>query len=590
LVSKDTGYKDKNQMKVSSVSWKIGGKAGDGIITAGLIFSKMFARKGYFIVDCNEYPSVIKGGHNSYTVRISSSEVSSTVRDINILIALDEETVRIHQEEVSYGGYVIYDDGSFDISDYKKARKDINYILVPFSRMISELKVPGIVRSSISLGASVALLNCDIEILKEVLSGVFNEKGPEVVEMNVKLAELGCKYIKEKLKLSAYELEIVKPVNKILVTGNDAVFLGAVRAGCKFYAAYPMTPSSSILNSFALAENDFNIITKQAEDDLAVINMVLGASYAGVRAMAATSGGGFSLMSEGIGSAAMTETPIVIVLCQRPAPATGMPTWTEQGDLLFACHASHGEFPRVVMAPGDPEECFYLTGRAFNFADKYQIPVIIMLDKYLSESHFSYDRFDFKNIEVNRGELITDSNDINGEYKRYADTDDGISPRTIPGVKDGVHIANSDEHDQYGYSNEDSHNRKIMVDKRFKKMKKLTEEVPPPRIYGPPDAEITIWSWGSCKGPILEAMKILNKKEKKVNFVHFTYLCPFDGDVIGGIINESNKNVIVENNKTSQLSKIIMMNTGYKIKNKILKYSGRQFLPEEVASGIEKIE
>ena len=577
-------------MKVSNISWKIGGKAGDGIITAGLIFSKMFARKGYFVVDCNEYPSLIRGGHSSYTVRIGSGEVFSISKDINILVALDEETVRIHQEEVLYGGYIVCDDDSFDSTGFKKERKDINYVPVPFSRIISELKVPEIGKNSISLGASAALLNYDIEVLKEVITYIFSEKSPETVELNVKLSELGYKYVREKLKLSAYELEIVKPANKILVTGNDAVFLGAVRAGCKFYAAYPVTPSSSILHSFASVENDFNIITKQAEDDIAVINMVLGASYAGVRAMAATSGGGFSLMNEGIGSAAMTETPIVIVLCQRPAPATGMPTWTEQGDLLFACHASHGEFPRVIMAPGDPEECFYLTGRAFDLADRYQIPVVIMLDKYLSENHFSYNKFDFKNITVNRGKLITSSSDINKEYNRYADTDNGISPRTIPGVRGGVYIANSDEHNQYGYSDENSRNRKIMVDKRFKKMKKLIEEIPSPRIYGLPDAEITIWGWGSCKGPVLEAMNILNQKEKKVNFIHFTYLYPFDSEIVSGIIKESNKNIIVENNKTSQLSKIITMNTGYKIKNKILKYSGRQFLPEEIVSGVEKIE
>lgn len=577
-------------MKVSSVSWKIGGEAGYGIMTAGLIFSKIFARKGYFVVDCNEYPSLIRGGHNSYTVRISSNEIFSINKSINILVALNEETIKIHQEEVSYGGYIVYDDGSFDIANFKRARKDINYVVIPFSKIISELGVPEIMINNISLGASAALLNYDMEILKDIIKDVFRGKGSEIVDLNIKSSELGYKYVKEKLRLNAYELEIVKPVNKILVTGNDAVFLGAVRAGCKFYAAYPMTPSSSILHSFASVENDFNIVTKHAEDEIAVINMVLGASYAGVRAMAATSGGGFSLMNEGIGSAAMTETPVVIVLCQRPAPATGLPTWTEQGDLLFACHASHGEFLRVIIAPGDPEECFYLTGKAFNLADRYQIPVIIMLDKYLSESHFSCDRFDFKNITVNRGKLITDSGDINGEYKRYSDSSDGISPRAIPGIEDGIHIANSDEHNQYGYSDESAHNRKTMVDKRFKKIKKLIEEIPPPRIYGPTDAEITIWSWGSCKGPILEAMNILNRKEKKVNLIHFTYLYPFDSDVISGIISENNKNIVVENNKTSQLSKIIMMNTGYRIKNKILKYSGRQFLPEEIISGIEKME
>lgn len=577
-------------MKVSSVSWKIGGEAGYGIMTTGLIFSRIFARKGYSVVDYNEYPSLIRGGHNTYTLRISSGEIFSIKKDVNILVALNKETIKLHQEEVSYGGYIVYDDKIVDVTDFKKERKDINYVMVPFSRIISELEVPEIMINNISLGASAALLNYDIEILKDTIRDVFSRKGEEIVNLNIKSAELGYKYVKEKLKLNAYELEIVKPVNKILVTGNDAVFLGAVRAGCKFYAAYPMTPSSSILHSFASAENDFNIVTKHAEDEIAVINMVLGASYAGVRAMAATSGGGFSLMNEGIGSAAMTETPLVVVLSQRPAPATGMPTWTGQEDLLFACHASHGEFLRVIIAPGDPEECFYMTGRAFNIADKYQIPVIIMLDKYLSESHFSFDRFDFKNITVNRGKMITSGREIKGEYKRYSNTRDGISPRTIPGVEDGIHIANSDEHDQYGYSDDSPRNRKTIVDKRFMKIKKLVEEIPPPRIYGPTDAEITIWSWGSCKGPIMEAMDTLNQKEKRVNLIHFTFLYPFDCDVINGIIRENNKNIVVENNKTSQLSKLIMMNTGYRIKNKILKYSGRQFLPEEIINGIEKIE
>jgi 2-oxoglutarate/2-oxoacid ferredoxin oxidoreductase subunit alpha len=577
-------------MKVSNLSWKLGGEAGYGILSSGLVFSKIFAKKGYFVIDNDEYPSMIKGGHCTYTSRISSSEIFSINKNINVLVALNKETVDLHQNEVTYGGYIIYDDGIMGINEFRKARRDINYIALPFYRMVSELKAPAVMISSICLGASVALLNYDLEILKNVIKESFIQKGSEIANLNVKLSELGYKYIKEKLKLNAYELEIVKPSGKILLTGNDAVFLGAVRAGCKFYAAYPATPSSSILHSFASIENDYNIVTKNAEDDIAVINMALGASFAGVRAMASTSGNGFSLMGEGIGSAAMTETPIVIVLCQRPAPATGMPTWTEQGDLLSAANASHGEFLRVILAPGDPEECFYLTGRAFNLADKYQIPVILMLDKYLSESHFSYDKFDFKNITVDRGKLLTESKDIDDGYARYIDTDDGVSPRAIPGIEGGIFIANSDEHDIYGYSDDSAHNRKTMVDKRFRKMEKLIEEIPPPRIYGPADAEMTIWSWGSCKGPILEAMSLLNQKEKKVNFIHFTYLYPFDEEVVSGIMGRTNKNIIVENNKTSQLAKIITMSTGYKIKNKILKYSGRQFLPEEIVGSIEKIE
>lgn len=576
-------------MKVSNLNWKIGGEAGFGILSTGKIFSKIFTKKGYSVIDNNEYSSLIRGGHNTYTTRISSNEIFSTSKNINILVALNEETIRLHQEEVTYGGYIVYDEDDCNIGDFKKARKDINYVMVPFSKIISELGAPKVMINNVSLGASVALINYDLEILKNVIKDIFGRKGSEIVNLNIKSSELGYKYVKEKLKINIYELEIVKPVSKMLVTGNNAVFLGAVRSGCKFYAAYPMT-SSSILNLFASIEDDYNIVTKQAEDEMAAINMAIGASFAGARAMVATSSGGFSLMNEGISSAAMTETPIVIVLCQRPAPATGLPTWTEQGDMLFAVHSSHGEFLRVVIAPGDPEECFYLTGEAFNLADKYQIPVIIMLDKYLSESHFSYEKFDFKNITVDRGKLLSKSKDIDGKYRRYFNTDDGISPRVIAGIEGGIHIANSDEHNEEGYSEECAHNRKIMVDKRFRKIKKLIEEIPPPRIYGPIDTEITIWSWGSCKGPILEAMNILNQKEKKVNLIHFTYLYPFDSESIEGIIGENNKNVVVENNKTAQLAKIIMMNTGYRIKNKILKYSGRQFLPEEIISGIEKIE
>lgn len=576
-------------MKVESICWKIGGEAGYGIMSTGLMFSKIFTKKGYFVVDGNEYPSLIRGGHNTYTVRVSSKNISSVVENINILVALNKKTIEIHQDELSYGGYILYDGEEYSIDKIKKERKDINYIIVPFSKILSDIGAPKVMINNVSLGASVAVLNYDLEVLKSVIKETFSGKGDKVIELNTKAAELGYRYVREKLKVMAYELDIVKPGSKILVTGNDAVFLGAVRAGCKFYAAYPMTPSSSILHSFASVENDYNIITKHAEDEIAVINMAIGASFAGARSMVATSGGGFSLMNEGIGCAAMTETPIVVVLCQRPAPATGLPTWTEQGDMLFAIHASHGEFLRVVMAPGDPKECFYLTGKAFNLAEKYQIPVIVMLDKYLSESHFSLDKFDFKEIEVDRGSLISDSKKVEDDFRRYADTADGISPRVICGLEGGVHIANSDEHDEYGYSEENAQNRKNMVDKRFRKVTRLVEDIPPPNLYGPLDAEITIWSWGSTKGPIMEAMKILNHEQKKVNLVHFNYLYPFTAEFAKDILDKSNKNVVVENNKTSQLSKLIMMNTGFKIGNKILKYSGRQFLPGEIVKGIEEL-
>ena len=294
-------------------------------------------------------------------------------------------------------------------------------------------------------------------------------------------------------------------------------------------------------------------------------------------------------MNEAIGSAAITETPLVVVLSQRPAPATGLPTWTEQGDMLFATHASHGEFLRIIIAPGDIEECFYLTGMAFNLAEKFQVPVIILLDKYLSESHFTCEKLNFKEIEVDRGLLYTKNDEIPSDFKRYKITDSGVSPRTVLGVERGQHIANSDEHNEYGFSEEDSTNRKNMTDKRFKKINSLVDNILKPNFYGPEEAEITIWSWGSCKGPILEAMKVLNFEEKKVNFIHFNFLYPFTLDFVHALIEKTNKNVVVENNKTSQLSKLIMLNIGFKIKNKILKYNGRQFEPEDIITALREI-
>ncbi len=577
-------------LRAENISIRIGGAAGYGIMAAGYMLSKVFAKKGYYVIDSNEYPSLIRGGHNTYTIRVSTNPVYSVSKNLDILIALDKQTIDLHREEVSYGGHILYDQQDFSSEEMKKSRKDINYLAVPFTKIIEQIEAPSVVRNQVSLGAILALIDISLDTLGTVVKETFMPKGEKVVNLNSRAADLGYKYIKEKLNHSSpYTLEIVKHKSKMLVTGNDAVFLGGVRAGCKFFAAYPMTPSSSILHAFASAENEYNIVTKHAESELAVINMAMGASFAGARSMVATSGGGFSLMNEGLSAAAMTETPIVVVLSQRPAPATGLPTWTEQGDMLFAIHAAHGEFLRVVMAPGDPQECFYMTGQAFNLAEKYQIPVIILLDKYLSENHFACEKFDPAKIKVDRGTLIADSSELADDYQRYEKTKDGVSARVVSGLEGGIHIANTDEHDPYGFSSDDPNNRKDMMDKRFNKIKKLVKDLHPPKIYGPPEAEITCWSWGSCKGPILEAMKTLNREQKKVNLVHFNLLYPFLIEPVMKIIKDSNRNVIIENNKTSQLGKLIMMNTGLKFNSRILKYSGRQFLPGEIVSGIEQL-
>jgi 2-oxoglutarate/2-oxoacid ferredoxin oxidoreductase subunit alpha len=577
-------------MKVTNITWRIGGQAGCGIDDAGKIFSRMFSRKGYSVIDNIEYPSLVRGGHSTYISRLNSGEIFSLNREINILAALDQRTVELHQDEVIFSGYVLYDGDRYRLKENLNIRKDINYISVPFQRIAAEQGLLNIMIGNIVLGSSLALINYDLASAVDTIKDILNNRERKKIEASSRALELGYKYIKDKLKIKAYELEIVKPDAKLLVTGNDAVFLAGVRSGCKFYAECPAPQSCSIYDLFAAAEDHFNIVTRNAEDEIEAMNIAIGASFAGVRTMVSTSGAGFSLISEGLGCAAITEIPVVIILQQRPAPAAGLPTWTEQGDMLFSLYGSNGEFPRVIIAPGDPEECFYLTGRALSIAEKYQIPVIIVLDKYLSEGHFTFTKFDIKKIKADRDNIYLSERDIPGDYLRYNDTSSGVSPRPIVGLKKGIYIANSEEHDRYGFSEEDAHNRKRMEDKRFRKVKGLLDEIQPPKKYGPVTADLTIWSWGSSKGPILEAIKILNREEKKVNFIHFTYLYPFDFEIIEKYINESSKHVVVENNKTAQLSKLIALYTGYRIGNKILKYSGRQFLPEEIVESIEKIE
>jgi 2-oxoglutarate/2-oxoacid ferredoxin oxidoreductase subunit alpha len=576
-------------MIIKNFNWKIGGPAGFGIMSAGQIFSRAFTRNGYNVIDGNEYPSLIKGGHNAYTVRVSSEKIYSLSGNLDILVALDKNSIRIHSKAVSPGGYIIYDEKDMGAAGEVGERKDITYFDLPMKEITDSINIPKIIRNNVALGSSLAFTDIELESLNSAVKDNFSRKGEEVVKSNLRAVELGYRYTKEKLGRIPFSLNKTRKEEKLLLTGNDSVFLGAVRAGCKFYAAYPMTPASSILHSFASVENEHNIIVKHAESEIAVVNMAIGASYAGVRSLLATSGGGFALMNEGLSAAAMTETPLVMVLCQRPAPATGLPTWTEQGDLLFAVHSSHGEFLRVVMAPGDPEEAFYMTGEAFNLAEKYQIPVIILLDKYLSESHFSYDSLDPSKIKIERGKYIRSEEELDDDYLRYRITDDGISPRAIPGIEKGPYIANTDEHDEYGFSDDSAQNRKNMVDKRFKKINRLIDEIPEPKKYGPDRAKVTIWSWGSCKGPVLEAINMMNGKKNMINLLHFNYIYPFRADAFEKNFDENNMNIIIENNKTAQFSKLIKMYTGKEIKTKILKYNGRQFLPEEIASAIDEL-
>ena len=579
-------------MKDNGLSWKIGGEAGYGIMTTGLIFAKVCSRAGLRVFDHIEYPSLIRGGHNTYQVRAEFEEVFSHVKHLDLLVALNEETIAKHKEELAPGGGIIYDGDVIPLSKEDLRREDVKLYHIPLLRLAEESGGRRIMINSVALGASVALIGFDFEMISDVIRDVYRGKAKETIEFNIKAAKLGYDHVKSKGMEKDFRRKMPKVAGKrrMLLTGNEAVGLGAIKAGCKFYAAYPMTPSSSILHFMASQERNFSLVVKHTEDEIAAINMAIGAGFAGARAMTATSGGGFSLMSEALGLAAMTETPIVVVVCQRPGPSTGLPTRTEQGDLKFVLHASQGDFPRFVIAPGDIEECFYKTIEAFNLGEKYQCPVILILDKYLSESHKTAEEFDVSGIKIDRGLLLSNEElERIEEFKRYEFTETGISPRTIPSQRRGIFTATGNEHDETGYLSEDKTVRTKMMDKRFRKFEQAEKEIPEPKLFGPKNAEVTIIAWGSTKGPVKEAMRLLDRDGVKANFLQILYISPFPTNTVSKIIETSKRTVIVENNKTAQLASLIKEKTGKEIEHKILKYDGRQFFPTEIYQRVKEV-
>ncbi len=566
-------------------------------MAAGTLLAKACSRGGLHVFINNEFPSLIKGGHNTSSVRVDTEEVLSHLETVDILVAMNKETVDLHLKEIVPGGGIIYDGDEIKLTREELKRKDLSLFSVPLLKIVRELGAELLLRNSVIVGASLAILDYDLELLIEAIRDSFGKKGEEIVEQNIKAAKKGYAFIKQNIcEECGYKLEKAEASERMLLSGNEAIVLGALKAGCKFYSAYPMTPVSAILHSMAEREKEFNLVVKQTEDELSAINMAIGASFAGVRSMVATSGGGFSLMVEALGLAAMTETPLVMVEGQRPGPSTGLPTKTAQGDLKFILSASQGEFLRILVAPGDREECFYQTFRAFNLAEKFQVPVIILIDKFLAEDYKTTSLFQHSHLKIERGKLPTrkELNNIT-EDKRYLDSKDGISPRAIPGQLKGMHVANSSEHDEFGCSHEASENLMPaqaitkMVDKRMRKLSFIENELSPPKLYGPEEAELTLVSWGSTKGPIFEAMKLLEKDGIKVNFLHILYLSPFPSGVVKKVLSSAKTVVDIENNRTAQLAEVIREKTGIYIENTVLKYDGRSFYPNFIYKKLKDI-
>ena len=576
----------------NSVTWKIGGEAGFGIISSGSMLARTFSRAGYHVLVTNEYPSLIRGGHNLVTARIGAEKFESLKRDLHVLVALNKETVDVHKDALHEGSVVLYDpkDHEWNASDFPPS---IVLLSVPFTQLVQDMKGEPVMRNTVALGASMAVFGVPFDGLAAVVRDQFKKKGQEIIDNNIAIAQAGYDSVKKNPagNDSLFLSPVAKKDGQLLVNASEAVGIGAVRAGLKFAAIYPMTPINALITFLADHAAALGIVYKQPEDEIAGIMMAIGASLAGVRSMVATSGGGFALMVEGLSFAGMIEVPLVIDLGMRVGPATGMPTWTEQGELQFAIHAGHGEFSRIVLAPADAADAYSLTIDAFNLADRYQIPVFVLTDKYINESQWCVPASFFKEpVSIDRGKLIKEQDlPADGSFQRYAlDTPDGVSPRSIPGMKHGQYYANSYEHDETGHVTENAGKRAAIVDKRLKKMTAMALDIQPPKVYGDEDPELTFVAWGSCRGPVLEAMKLLQKKGKKVRVVHFSWMYPFPADVTKKILFLKSRIIDVEQNATGQLASLIREHTGIEIIEKLLKYDGRPWLPEEIAEKVNK--
>jgi 2-oxoglutarate ferredoxin oxidoreductase subunit alpha len=564
----------------------VGGEAGQGVQSVGAVLARSFTREGLNVFADQDYESRVRGGHNFFRVRAKTGTLPAISTALDMLVALNKETVDLHRREVKDKGVIIY-----DTEQTKFEATDAFYFNVPFVRLAEEKAQNKLIANTVATGAALGLVNYDFNLLAGVLEEEFARHGGKTVEDNITAARAGYDFAQEHrrtFKVPEIRLPVVKK-HRLLLNGNEALSLGALVAGCKFVAGYPMTPSSPILEYIADKGRQYGTVMVHVEDEIAAMNMAVGAGYAGVRSMVATSGGGFALMVEGLALAGMTETPVVVVLGQRPGPATGLPTRTEQGELFFALHAGHGEFPRALFAPATAEDAFYTAARAFNLAEKYQTPVIILTDHYLVSSYATVDSFDLNRVTIERGELLTGEEANNfTDYKRHAVTASGVSPRALPGQSKALVVTDSDEHDEYGHMIEDAETRRQQVEKRLRKLKGLKQEITPPESHREKGAEITLIGWGSTYGAIREAAALLKEEGKAVNTLHFSQLWPFPAAATIAAIKKTRKNIVIESNATAQLASLIRRETGQKADATVLKYDGRPFSPQEIIDRLRR--
>ncbi|OIO45055.1 MAG: hypothetical protein AUJ41_01315 [Candidatus Pacebacteria bacterium CG1_02_43_31] len=572
---------------------KVVGESGQGVNSIGEVLAKALKDNGLFIFGYREYPSLIKGGDASYQIDINNQEIKSSSAQCDVLMCLVRSSFKKYLTSVRKNGSIIHSVVKLTLTpeeEFFVKENKINIEFIPAKDIAIELGGKRIMSNTIMLGAIWQIFGLEIRKMEDNIKEIFSKK-PDVIEINLKCLNAGFNY--DLSKLQRPKLEIRQTENfkdDLLMSGNHAISLGAIAAGVRVFYAYPMTPSSSILSYLSSVYHETGMIVKQIEDEISVANMAIGSMHMGARTMIATSGGGFDLMTEAVSLTGITETPFVCVIAQRPGPGTGLPTWTSASDLNLAIYSGHGEYTKCVIAAHDIASCYTVTQQAFNIAEKYQIPVIILTEKQIAESIFQVDKMP-QDIPIERHILEGEELKNITSLDRYKNTESGVSPRWLPGSCDAVFDANSDEHLSDGSLTEDAFPAKEIYQKRIRKEEYLLKDLPEPEVFGSQDPDISFVGWGSVKNTMLDVMDILNERgKKKIAYLHYEYVYPLKIGVFQNFAKNAKKLVLIENNATGQLGNLITSKTGVLFKNRLMKFDGRPFFLEDIIEYIESEE
>jgi len=573
----------------------IGGENGQGIASTGDILARIFARRGLNVEAYNAYQSIIRGGHTFLTVRASDGPVRSMGDKLDVLIPLNQDSMDRHLRLMQAGSRVVYDGDKLKPG---AAAQGVQLCPMPMKQICGANKLAA---NTAALGATLQMLGIESEPLEAAITRQFKKKGDAVIAENVGIARGGYDYAAQNFKPFPFKTPRVdKP--KGIITGNIATAMGGAAAGVKFYAAYPMSPSTGVLMWMATHARELGILVRQVEDEIGVMNMVIGAAHTGCRAMCATSGGGFALMTEAVGMAGMIETPVVCVDVQRAGPATGVPTKTEQGDLWQILGAGQGDYQRIIVAPFNQLDLFRTIPELFNLVDKYQCPGLVLADLLISEGTCSVDPAELNfSPEIDRGELILPNGEVenpfggynDNSYLRYKNTKSGISPRAVPGVPGHIHVAATDEHDEDGTLISDEFTnptkRRMMVEKRARKFETVLSQIAPPKLIGPESAQVTLVGWGSTEGVIREAVEKLAAEEGIVaNQLPIKWIVPFHVQEVSRILSRSKRVIVVENNYSGQFARYLRSETGFTAHGHIRKYDGEPFMPHHIVNAVKE--